>query len=189
MKTRKISLLVGLFSLVLAMLACTINIGGPDYPEPRIPVSTEAFSDFQSAMQTAAASGEETGEITLTLTETQLTSYLANRLQSESDPFITDPQVYLRNGQIQIYGMAHQGYLEATIAIDVTVGVDQEGQLTIELTSVDFGPLPVPQGLKDIVAGTIRELYTGAVGPVATGLRLESVTVADGNMTITGRTK
>jgi len=189
MDIRKLSLLVGLSALILAVLACTINVGGPAYPDQPIPVSTEALGDFQSAMQTAAAAGVESGEITLVFTESQLTSYLANKLQAQSQPLFTDPQVYLRDGQIQIYGTARQGYLEATIAIVVTAGVDEQGQLKVELTSADFGPLPVPAGLNDAITATIQEIYAGAIGPAAIGFRLESITVANGTMTILGRTK
>jgi hypothetical protein len=189
MNTRKLSLLIGLSVLILGIIACTINVGGPAYPDQHIPVSTEALGDYQSIMQTAAAAGVESGEITLVFTELQLTSYLANKLQAQSQPLFTDPQVFLRDGQIQIYGTYLQGYLEATISIIVTVGVDEQGRLKIELTSADFGPLPVPSGLNDAVTATIQELYTGAIGPAAIGFRLESITVANGTMTIFGRTK
>ena len=103
MNVRKISLLIGLLILFLSILACTINIGGPAYPDQRIPVSTEAVGELQSAVETSVAAGEASGRVTLVITETQLTSYLAARLQSQAQPLFTDPQVYLRDGQIQIY--------------------------------------------------------------------------------------
>jgi hypothetical protein len=189
MNAHKLSLIVGFSVLVLGVIACTINVGGPAYPDQHIPVSTQAVGDFQSAMLTAVAVGAESGQVTLVITEPQLTSYLVYRLQTQSQPLFTDPQVYLRNGEIQIYGTARQGYLEATIAIVVTAGVDEQGQLKIVLTSADFGPLPVPTGLKDAITASIQEAYTGAIGPAAIGFRLESITVTDGTMTIVGRTK
>ena len=189
MNTRKISLLVGAFVLVLAIIACTINIGGPTYPTPAIPVSTEAVGELQSALQTAVAAGAESGQITLVFTEPQLTSYLAYKLQSQTQFQITNPQVYLQNGQLQVYGTASQGYFQVTASIVLTAGVDAQGQLKIELASVNFGPLPVPDGLKELVTATIQEAYMGALGPVATGFRLQSVTIADGTMTIVGQTK
>jgi len=189
MNTRKISLLVGVFVLALAILACTMNIGGPDYPTPAIPVSTEAVGEMQSSMETAVAAGVVSGEITLVFTEPQLTSYLYYKLQAQSQPLITNPQIYLRDGQIQLYGTASKGYFEATARIVLSAGVDDQGQLKIELTSADFGPLPVPDGLKEIITATIQEAYTGALGPVATGFRLTSVTIADGAMTIVGQTR
>jgi hypothetical protein len=189
MNFRKISLPIGLLTLFMSILACTINIGGPDYPDQRIPISTVAVGELQSAMATAVALGEVSGRVTLVINETQLTSYLAARLRSQGQPLFTDPQVYLRDGHIQIYGLAQQGYLQATIQIVVTAGVDDQGQLKIELTSADFGPLPVPSGLNEAVSATLQELYTGAIGPAAIGFRLESIKVADGTITIVGRTK
>jgi len=189
MKTRKLSLLSAFFALTSSMIACTINIGGPAYPDQRIPVSTEAVGEFQSAMQTAVVAGAETGEITLIISEPQLTSYLAYKLQAQPKPLFTDPQVYLRDGQMRVYGTARQGDFLATAEIVVTAGVDEQGQLKIELTSADFGPLPVPAGLADLISSTIQEAYVGAIGPAAVGFRLENITIADGSMTIAGRTK
>lgn len=189
MNSHRISLLVGAFALVLVILACTINIGGPDYPTPSIPISTEAVGGLQLSLETAVAAGAVSGQITLTFTEPQLTSYLYNRLQAQSQPLITNPQVYLRDGQVQVYGTASKSYFEATARIILSAGVDEQGQLKIVLTSADFGPLPVPNGLKEIISTTIQEAYTGALGPVATGFRLQSVTIADGTMTIVGQTK
>ena len=189
MNNRKKSLFVGVFVLVLAVLACTMNIGGPAYPTPAIPVSTEAVSELQSSLETAVAAGAVSGQITLIFTEPQLTSYLSYKLQAQSQPLITNPQVYLRDSQLQVYGTTSNGYFEATARIVLSAGVDDQGQLKIELTSADFGPLPVPNGLKEIITATVQEAYAGALGPVATGFRLQSVTIADGTMTIVGQTK
>ncbi|MDI6768217.1 MAG: hypothetical protein QMD04_00915 [Anaerolineales bacterium] len=176
-------------ALMLATLACVINVGGPAYPTPAIPISTEAVGSLDQAIQTAVAAGAVSGEVTLVITETQLTSYLALKLQQQSSPFITNPQVYLREGQIRIYGTATQGNFQVTVNFILTAGVDEQGQLTIVLTSADFGPLPVPNGMKEAVTAIIEEAYTGSLGPLATGFRLESITVADGAMVIVGRIK
>lgn len=189
MNTRKLSLIASISVLFLGIIACTINVGGPDYLDQRIPISTDALGDFQSALQAAVAAGVESGEITFSINESQMTSFLANKLQSQSEPLFTDPQVYLRDDQIQIYGTAKRGYLEATIAIVLTAGIDEQGQLKVELTSADFGPLPVPDGLKAVISTTIEELYTGTVGPLATGFRLEDITIANGEMSISGQPK
>lgn len=185
----KYQILIGLSTLVLAILACTLNIGGPTLPAEHIPVSTQAMQELQTAVQTAAAAAVETGQLTFTITEPQITSYLADYLQTQTHPFITDPQVFLRNGQVQLFGVAQQGDFQANVEIDFTAGVDDQGQPKIELSKADFGPLPVPAGLMDVVTAAIQEAYTGAIGPAGSGLRLESITVADGTMTIVGLTK
>jgi hypothetical protein len=192
-RTRGFSLF--LLSLVLTSLACTIFVGGPDYSSlPPIPVSAEAAESIKEELRRAIESGAQTGVITVNLTEPQITSYLAARMQtdpslqqSDKQPLIVNPQVYLRDGQMQIYGKTQQGIFAANIGIVVTVGVDANGEPQIEVTSADFGPFPAPEGLKDAITAMVREAYTGSLGPVATGLRIESISTANGIMTITGR--
>src|SRR6185503_10432949 len=183
-----------LVSLVLTSLACVIFVGGPDYSNlPPIPVSAEAAASIKDEIKRAVEAAADTGVITVNLTEPQITSYLAARLQtdpslqqSDKKPLMTDPQVYLRDGQMQIYGKTQQGIFTANIAIIVTMGVDANGQPLIEITSADFGPFPAPKGLKDAITAMVREAYTGSVGPVATGLRIESISIANGVMTVIG---
>ena len=180
---------------MLTSLACVIFVGGPDYSNlPPIPVSADAAASIKDEIKRAVEAAADTGVITVNLTEPQITSYLASRLQTEpslqqSDkkPLITDPQVYLRDGQMQIYGKTQQGLFTANIGIIVNMGVDANGQPEINIASADFGPFPAPEGLKDAITAMVREAYTGSLGPVATGLRIESISTANGVMTITGR--
>lgn len=180
--------------LILASLACTVSVGGPDYSDREpIAVSNEAAESLKEELKRAFDAGIQTGEVTINITEPQITSVLAARLHSDqnlqqnSQPLITDPQVYLRDGQMQIFGKTQQGMFTANIGIVVSVGVDENNAPKIEIVSADFGPLPVPDGLKTAIAAMIQEAYTGTIGPVATGLRVESISIANGIMTITGR--
>lgn len=195
MYKKKLALPIFLLMLVLTSLACTIFVGGPDYSSfPPIPVSTEAAESIKEELKRAIEAGAQTGVVTINLTEPQITSYLAARMrtdpslqQEDKKPLITDPQVYLRDGQMQIYGKTQQGIFAANIGIIVQVGVDADGQPLIEIISADFGPFPAPEGLKSALTAMIKEAYTGSLGPVATGLRIESISIANGIMTITGR--
>jgi len=195
MKINRLGLPFFLLSLVITSLACTIFVGGPDYSSlPPIPVSAEAAESIKEELRRAFEAGAQTGVITINITEPQITSYLAARLQtdpslqqSDKKPLMTEPQIYLRDGQMQIYGKSQQGIFTANIGIIVTVGVDAAGQTLIEITSADFGPFPAPDGLKDAITAMVREAYTGSIGPVATGLRIEAISIANGLMTVTGR--
>lgn len=185
-----------LLLLVLTSLACTISVGGPDYSSlPPIPVSGEAAQSIQDELKRAMEAGAQTGVLTVNLTETQITSLLATRLQTDPNlqqdqkPLITDPQVYLRDGQMHIYGKTQKGMFTANIGIIVNMGVDANGQPQIDVASADFGPFPAPEGLKDAITAMVREAYTGSLGPVATGLRIETISIANGVMTVTGRVR
>lgn len=184
-----LSIFSAIFILILATLACTMNVGGPDYPDAIIPVSTQAAESLKTQLTDALKSGVQGGTIILTITETQITSYLALKLEAQEDPLFTEPQVYLRDGQMQIYGRAHQGYFVANVGIMVSVGIDVEGQPTITITSADFGPFPAPEGLTSSLAAIIKEAYTGAVGPVATGFRIENIIITDGFIVMSGQVK
>ena len=189
MNSRKFTLFTIVSTLLFVDLACTFNLGGPTYPYPSIQVSTEAVGEMQSSFQTAVAFEGGSGQVTLSVSEAELTSYLYFKLQGHSKPLITNPQVYLRDGQLIIYGTTSKGYFQATSSIILNAEVDEQGHLKIVLTSADFGPLPVPNGIKEIITSTIQEAYTGALGPLATGFRLQSITISDGTMTIVGQPK
>ena len=176
-----------IFTTLLFSMACMINIGGPDYPNNPIPVSSEALLSMQEQIQEAVKSGAQTGQITLFITESQLTSFLASKLDSQTNPILTQPQVFLQDGQIQIYGTVVKGIFKATVRIILTASIDDNGKMLLELTLTDFGPFPVPESLKEIISSLVTEAYTGSLGPIATGFHLDSIIIAHGAMMIVGR--
>ena len=182
-------ILITLIALAFATLACSVFVGGPNYPATPIPVSTQAVQSLKNQVQQSVATGTATGTVTLHITEEQLTSYLAVYLQSHPNLPITNPQVQLRNGQMELLGKVQQGMFSANVSMTLTVGVDQNGQPKITITQEDFGPLPAPQGLNDAISVFVAQALTGSLGPAATGFRLESISIADGVMTVTGRVK
>lgn len=189
MKKSQFRFLIGTFSLLLASLACTINAGGPDYPETRVPVSTESAVSLAEQVKAAQTAAAQSGALVLSVSESQLTSLLAAKLAQNPSPLLTEPQIYLRDGQIQVYGKASQGPVQVNVRIVISASVDANGQPVIAVLSTDFGPLPAPEGLNKTITTLMKEAFTGALGPAAIGFRLESITIADGWMTLSGRIK
>jgi hypothetical protein len=189
MRNKQHALPLLLITLILTSLACTIFVGGPAYPANSIPFSMEAVESLRAQVEQAMLTGAETGVVTLQLNESQLTSYLVLKLQEQADPPFTDPQVLLRNGQMQIFGRLQRGVFTANMAIVLNVTVDETGKQKFGIASADFGPFPAPEGMNTAISAIIEEAYTGSLGPVATGFRIETVTIADGTMTLTGRIK
>jgi hypothetical protein len=149
----------------------------------------EAAETIKQEFKRAVEAGVMTGTVTLQLNESQLTSLLAIKLAAQSRPFMTDPQVLLRDGEMQIFGKVQRGIFTANVAMVVSVGVDEDGQPRIEVTSADFGPFPAPAGLNSALSALLAEAYTGVLGPIATGFRLEAIAITDGLMTLSGRIK
>ena len=186
MKNKSSIIIIAIVTLLVS-IACVWNIGGPDYPQSKIPVSTEELTNMQQQIEQAVLDGVITGEITLFIAESQITSYLDTKLAAQENPLITDPQVYLQDGKFLVYGTVTKGYFEATVEVIFTVSIDSNGKLILELSSADFGPFEVPDDLKEVITSLVTEAYTGSLGPIATGFKLEGIVIADGLMMIVGR--
>jgi hypothetical protein len=190
MKIKNAKLYLFVTSLVLASLACSMFVGGPDYPEQTVPVSTGEVQNMRDQLEQAMLAGAETGIVSLQITESQLTSYMTEKMGQQAKPLFTEPQVLLRNNQMQLYGKITRGWFTANMLVTMNVGVDEiTNQPKIEIASADFGPFPAPEGINSAMSAIIAEAFTGTLGPVAVGFRLESITIADGIMTLTGRIK
>ena len=190
MKKQNLRITIFITSLVLASLACSMFVGGPDYPEQTVPISADEAFTVENLIEQALVSGAETGVITMQLTESQLTSFMADKLAQQANPPFTEPQILLRNGQMLMYGKIKRGWLTANMLITMNVTIDPvAGTPKIEIASADFGPIPAPAGINSALSALIDEAFTGSFGPVAVGFRLETISIADGFMTITGRIK
>lgn len=169
---------------LLATLACTLNLGGPKPPGDPIAVSTAALTEMAESWQTAF--DPLTGEARITITETQLTSLLAQSLAMEEDPPLRDPQVYLRDGRIQIYGTAANNLFRANALVEVSATVGEDGSLNLSVESANFGPLPVPESLlkrlSDAIESTLGLDGNNGLLPI----RLTDLKIADGEMLIVG---
>jgi hypothetical protein len=178
------TLLVG-----LATLACSIFVGGPDFPEPPVVPSTQSADDAEAAIATAIAESADAGTLKLALSESQLTAYVAAKLAEQPSLAISDPQVLLRDGAIGLYAKAQSGLFVANLRLVAQATVDQSGSPQIEVTQADLGPYPMPAAFTQSISALLQEALTGSLGPAAIGFRLESIEIADGVMTLTGRTK
>jgi hypothetical protein len=176
-------------ALLVATMACSIFVGGPVYPPDAVPVSTESNLSIPDQVQQALVAGAQSGVISVSLSEGQLTSYLATKSAEMSNPVLTEPRVLLRSGQLKVYGKANTGIFTANVSITLQTGVDAGGQPQIQVVQTDFGPVAAPSGLNDALTSFARESLIGGLGPIATGFRLESISINDGMMTVTGRVK
>jgi len=182
--------LLPILVLMLASLACSIFIGGPDYPTQTVPVSTGEVQTMQTQMAQAFLDGAQSGVVTLKITESQLTSLIAAKVEAQESPAFTDPQIFLRDNQLQLYGKITRGSFTANMLVTASVGIDPAtGSPKVEIVTADFGPFAAPEGLNATVSAVVAEAFTGSLGPVATGFRLESISIADGVMTLVGRIK
>jgi hypothetical protein len=183
---RKFHLLIAFLALALTGLACQIEVGGPEAPGAPIPTLEGAQVQLSTTWEQALEAAITTGQVIVILDETQLTTFLASKMAESEDPALLSPQVYLQQDTLQIFGIVDQGPFLANALLIVKPSIDDDGQISFELTQADIGPLPVPGALKDTISALLTEAFTGTIGSLATGIRITSIAITDGEMAIVG---
>lgn len=170
--------------MVVVSMACQISVGGPEPPAEVIQASeasaTELAGNWESALSLDA------GEVTLVITEQQLTSFISERFENDEKPVLRNPQVFLRDSEIRIYGTAGAGVFEAGALISIQPIVSSGGDVEFEITTAEFGPVPAPAALTTVLSELLTEAFTGTLGSMATGIRITSFAIADGQVAIVG---
>jgi hypothetical protein len=169
--------------LVTAALACggPITVGGPTSTYQPVPVSSEAA---QSLIDKFEAVGATSGEVTVSITESELTSFIDAQLQAQPDASFSNPQVYLRDGKILLYTTVTTEQITANAEVIMNAAI-KDNTLDVTIESANFGPIPVPEGSLDALASTINDNLLSLVSDMPTGVGLKDITIADGLLTLT----
>lgn len=173
-------------SLILASLACQVQLGGPRPAVPPIEFASDSSADLAEAWEAALEDSGGTGEVAIRVNESQLNAFLGEWLEADANPLILQPQVYLRQDQIDVYGITTYGIFQVSVHVSIRPVLNPDGRLEFEIISASFGPSPAPEIVKDAVSKLISEAVSGAFGPLATGIRVTSIAITDGQMTIVG---
>ena len=185
-RTKVIPLII--FALSLSLLACNLSFPWGSSREP-VPVTTEAAQSLEETVEGVFDNPQLEDEITLVITEDQLTSIVAFKIEERAGDIVTNPQVYLRDGQIQLNGHLNTQGVSAPAQIKVEVSVDVLGRPDLNVISATVGPFPIPADLVSEVDGFLNEAFQEQIESMAPNLHIESIFIADGTMTITGRTR
>ena len=191
-KTRRIgTILLALAALWAASLACTLpgrSAKPPDSYAP-IPVTTQAVGELRKNLEVAATQIATSGSTSLLINEAQLTSLLALELKSQNQLNIQDPQVYLRDGQVQLFGNLQEGKVTTPLKIILTISADAQGQPHFQVVEAEAGPLPIPKNLLDQFTTQFDQVLARRLNPDNNPLFIDRIAIADGKMTITAHTR
>ena len=175
--------------LMDALIALAINNtengmeGAPERPGAPIITSDKAGLDAKATLQNAIPDPDSLN--TLTLTEQQITSWLAKELQQSTDLPLHDVQVYLQNGSIQIWGMV-DGSKDSTSALITGNIILANGEPSFELTSLQVGQQVIPEFLLSQAAGWLNQLLAEKISEQAPGLKIMNINISSGMITISG---
>ena len=182
----KMNFRIAISTLLLMSIACQIDVGGPDRPGQFILADQSMATEVAQGWSQAISDAVSTGQVMVFFTEAQITGFVMQRLEADPAPLLKEPQIFLRQGQIQVYGVFERGIFKAAALVRVEPTIDAEGQLTLRLVEAKVGPIPAPELLMESLSAVLTEALTGSIGSLATGIRLTSLAIANGEMSIVG---
>lgn len=182
---RSFLLVLSLVTLLAAGLACNLPMRGLSEPTATpIPVSEAAVGELATQVASAAATAASGGPIVLEFTEEQLTSAAMLELQSAGETGVSNVQVYLRDGVVRITGSVNQSGFDLPLSIALLVTADAQGLPHTEVMEAKVGPLSLPQSVIDQFTSGFDQLLTSRFTQEAGAVAIDSITIADGKMTI-----
>lgn len=174
--------------LFLSSLAC--NLPGQNASQatalPTIPVSTEAIDSLLDNLDTAKDAFENNQTVEITVTESQLTSLVASELESDSNIPLSDPQIYLRDGQVSVFASLTQNQIAIPVEIVLELGTDGQGNLKYEIIKGQLGPLPVPDNIMNRLTSRLDQSINDRTSINGQPVYIESISIGDGNLTLIG---
>lgn len=158
--------------------------GAPERPGAEIVVSDKAGLEAKTELEKALP---QPGSLSsATITEQQITSWLALEMKNSPDLPLSDIQVYLRDGKIQVWGMVN-GKENSTSALIVgTIKINNNKQPYFELESLQIGQQIIPGLLLSQVESWLNQLLLEGINSQIPGLELMNVNVTKGLITVSG---
>ncbi len=173
-----------LLVLVTASLAC--NLPANDAVQTPVSVPSISEQDLQSTLEASVTVAPEQSTVTVVLTEQDLTAYIRQSLSTEAGVPLQNAAISLQNGKLTLTGQYAQDFLTADVVVVMVPFVTSNGEVQVTVESADFGPIPVPDSMKDSMTAAINEQLSKSLAPATTGVLVQNVVIASGTMTISG---
>jgi tetratricopeptide (TPR) repeat protein len=158
--------------------------GAPERPGAQIAPSDAAGLEAKTSLESALPQPGSLSSVTLT--ERQLTSWLAMEMKKSSDLPLNDVQVYLRDDKMQIWGMVTGSTNSTSALIMGSLEVDSNKQPNIKVESAQIGAQIIPTGLIMQVETWLNQLLIDEINKQAPGLEIMNINIRNGLLTISG---
>lgn len=174
--------------LILGSLACNLPGRAVVTPTslPTIPVSTEAVESFQKTIESAKEAFNNNQTVEITLTEAQLTSMAAVELNSDPEIPLSDPQIYLRDGQVTLIASLTQNQISIPLEVNLELGTDGQGNPVYRIVKGQLGPLPIPENIMNRLTSYLDQIIANKTLIDNRQVFVESITIGDGSLTLRG---
>jgi hypothetical protein len=172
----------------------------------------ESSRQLESRATALYSDARKSGHWQATFSADQINGWMATQLDAGQERALPDevsaPRVALGDGTISLGFRTRQGGVETVVAVDAIVALTETGEVTVRLTSVRAGALPLPvMQVAGKIAAACRQLdlpvrWTQADGlPVALvdvssaadskgrRMHLDTIELSDGSLLVAGHTE
>lgn len=158
--------------------------GAPERPGEAITFSESAGTQAKTIIENALP---QPGSLTtITLTEQEITSWLAMEMIHSPDLPLSDVQIFLRDGTIQIWGLI-VGNTDSTSALLIgKINTDATGNPSIKLESFQIGQQTAPDILLAQTQNWLNQLLAEGINQQMPGLQIMNINIDSGLLTISG---
>jgi len=158
--------------------------GAPERPGAQIVPSDSAGTQARTTIENALP---QPGSLsTITLTEQQITSWLAMEMKDSPDLPLSDVQVYLQGGKIQIWGLVVGSADSTSTLVTGKINVDTNGNPSFEIESFQIGQQVIPNILLSQAETWINQLLAEEINKQTPGLQIMNINIGNGLITISG---
>jgi hypothetical protein len=171
----------------LVSLACNFGLSNRPPATPSASGTPQSTDNRDGSDFEFLPSDDEHGRVELIFDESDITDIVAAELQDVEGTSISDVQVFLREGQVQVFGKIQVQGVGANSRIFLVPQITRQGQIRFVIVSAYYSLFPIPDDMISKIQTSIDELFSGYLEPLMTDVTIESVSVSEGLMTITGR--
>lgn len=158
--------------------------GAPTRPGPPIPISQKMGDEARAMLESAIPQTGFTSSVTLS--QGQITSWLATAMQNSPDLPLKDIQVYFLDDQFQLWGIIENGTSSTSALVTGTMRASQSGSAEIRIEAMQIGKTEVPSLLLSQAETWLNQLISDSIQSQAPGLQIKQVILGSGAITLTG---
>lgn len=158
--------------------------GAPERPGAEIIISEKAGMEAKSMLENSLPQPGSLSSVTIT--EQQVTSWLAMEMRDSPDLPLSDVQVYLRNGKVQVWGMVNGSDNSTSALIVSKIGIDNSNQPYFDIESMQIGQQVIPDFLTRQAETWLNQSLLEGINSQIPGLELMNVNVTSGLITVSG---
>jgi uncharacterized protein YpmS len=187
MNTKNLQIIIILAIVATTSLACNLGTSLTAAKTQIVPnILTPDTKQLENQLATQVNEAISSVPMTIELTESQITSLISSQTANQQDTQLSNTQVLLENNQMVINGDANAAGISGKINIILDVSTDAAGKPQLMVSKAVIGAFPIPSSLLETLSQVINQTMLGQGGE---GFEIQSLTIADHKMIITGHKK